>query len=96
MIANAAFLAAITVFLLLAWLAGELQFLAPYKAVLFREHGTLIAGAVLVLFANLCALYYTVARGLFLRETGRKLRHLDRQLGSDDTALEDLRPFLNP
>jgi hypothetical protein len=51
---------------------------------------------VLVLFLNLCALYYTVARTLFLRETGRKLRHLDRQLGSDDTALEDLRPFLNP
>jgi hypothetical protein len=96
MIANAAFLAAVTVFLLVAWLAGELQFLAPYKGVLFREHGTLIVGVVLVLFVNFCALYYTVARGLFLRETGRKLRHLDRQLGSDDTALEDLRPFLSP
>lgn len=96
MIANAAFLAAATVFMLVAWLAGELRFLAPYKAVLFREHGGLIGGLVLVLFLNLCALYYTVARTLFLRETGRKLRHLDRQLGSDDTALEDLRPFLNP
>ncbi len=96
MIANTAFLAAVTVFLLLAWLAGELKFLAPYKAVLFREHGAFIAGVVLALFANLCALYYSVARGLFLRETGRKLRHLDRQLGSDDTALEDLRPFLSP
>lgn len=96
MIANAAFLAAVTVFLLVAWLAGELRFLAPYKAVLFREHAVFLGGLVLVVFANLCALYYSVARGLFLRETGRKLRHLDRQLGSDDTALEDLRPFLNP
>ena len=37
MIANTAFLAALTVFLLAAWLAGELTFLAPYKATLFRE-----------------------------------------------------------
>lgn len=96
MIANAAFLAAVTEFLLLAWLAGELQFLAPYKAVLFRQHGTLLGGVLLILFLNLCALYYTVARWLFLRETGRKLQHLDRQLGSEDTALDDLRPFLQP
>lgn len=96
MIANAAFLAAVTEFLLLAWLAGALQFLAPYKAVLFRLHGPLLAGVLLILFLNLCALYYTVARWLFLRETGRKLQHLDRQLGSDDTALDDLRPFLQP
>ena len=32
MIANVAFLAAITTFLAVAWLAGELSFLAPYKA----------------------------------------------------------------
>src|SRR5439155_4199531 len=29
--ANAAFLSAITVFLLVGWIAGELRFLAPYK-----------------------------------------------------------------
>ena len=32
MIANVAFLSAITTFLAVAWLAGELSFLAPYKA----------------------------------------------------------------
>lgn len=96
MTANAAFLAAVTVFLLVAWLAGELRFLAPYKAVLFREHAALLGGLALVVFANLCALYYSVSRWLFLRDTGRKLRHMDQQLASDDTALEDLRPFLNP
>ena len=36
MIANAAFLAGLTVFLVAAWLAGELSFLAPYKATLFQ------------------------------------------------------------
>ena len=56
MIANTAFLAVITVFLLAGWLAGELSFLSPYKAPLFARHGWLIAGTVLVLFFNLSAL----------------------------------------
>ena len=94
MIANAAFLAALTVFLLVSWLAGELRFLAPHKSLLFHTHAPLLGGLDLVLFFNLCALNYSVARWLFLRETGRKLQHLDRQLSSDDTAIEDLRPFL--
>src|SRR6185436_15447312 len=53
MIANVAFLAAITTFLAVAWLAGELSFLAPYKAGIFRHHGTTIGLAVVVLFLNL-------------------------------------------
>ena len=48
MIANVAFLAALTTFLAVAWLAGELSFLAPYKAGLFRHHGLRIGLAVLV------------------------------------------------
>ena len=46
MIANTAFLAVITVFLLAGWLAGELTFLSPYKAPLFARHGWLIGGAL--------------------------------------------------
>jgi hypothetical protein len=95
MIANSAFLAALTLFLMAAWLAGELAFLAPYKATLFRQHGWFIAGLVLVVFFYLCALYYSVARWLFLRDSGRKLRHLDRQLGTPDAALEELGSHLD-
>ena len=94
MIANSAFLAALTVFLLVAWLAGELRFLAPHKSLLFSRHGTLILFLALLVFLNLCAAYYSIARWLFLRDTGRKLLHLDRQLTSDDAVLEDLRTFL--
>ena len=96
MIANCAFLAGVTVFLLAAWLAGELVFLAPYKATLFRRHGWFIGGAALVLFFNLCAAYYTMARWLLLRDAGRKLLHLDRQLGTRDAAIQDLEPRLEP
>ena len=39
MIANTAFLAAVTTFLIVAWLAGELSYLSAYKTALFRLHG---------------------------------------------------------
>ena len=94
MIANTAFLAALTVFLLAAWLAGELTFLASYKVALFRMHGMFIAGMTLVVFLNLCAAYYTVARWFFLRETGRKLTHIDRQLITSEGVHEDVPPQL--
>ena len=44
------------------------------------RHGWFIGGAALLLFLNLSAVYYSVARWLFLRDAGRKLLHLDRQL----------------
>ena len=94
MIANTAFLAALTFFLLAAWLAGELSFLAPYKAALFRLHGTFIVSAALIVFLNLCALFYALARWLFLRDTGRKLTHVDRQLIGSEGVHEDLPPQL--
>ena len=43
-----------------------------------------------------CAFYYSVARWLFLRDAGRKLLHLDRQLATSDAALEDLGSHLEP
>ena len=94
MIANVAFLAAITVFLIAAWLAGELSFLAPFKVPIFGRHGHLIAGAALLLFFNLCAIYYSIGRWLFLRDAGRKLQHIDRQLTTPDAVLDDLRLHL--
>ena len=94
MIANTAFLAALTVFLVAAWLAGELTFLAPYKTALFRMDGMFIAGMTLLVFLNLCAAYYALARWFFLREMGRKLTHVDRQLIASDGVHEDLPPEL--
>jgi hypothetical protein len=94
MIQNVAFLAALTLFLLAAWLAGELSFLAPHKALLFRRHGLVIGAGGLLVFFNLCALYYAAARWLFLRDTGRKLTHVDQQLATTDAVHQDLRNHL--
>jgi len=90
MIANAAVLAALTTFLLAAWLAGELTVLSPYKVALFRLHGSLILGAALLVFLHLCAAFYTAARWLFLRDTGRKLTHLDQQLLASERVHPDV------
>lgn len=95
MIASAALLAALVVFLLAAWLAGELTFLAPYKATLFRRHVEVLGVGTLLLFLNLFALFYGISRWIFLRDAGRKLTHVDRQLGTADTVHEDLRPHVN-
>ena len=53
MVTNVAFLAALTVFLFGAWLAGELTFLARFKGLLFRRHGLAIAAGALLVFFNL-------------------------------------------
>ena len=91
MMANAAFLAGLTTFVLAAWLAAELSFLAPYKAAIFRTYGPHIVAGILLVFVNLVGTYYLIARWLFLRDAGRKLTHIDRQLRSTPGLHDDLR-----
>jgi hypothetical protein len=90
MIANSAFLAAMAVLLLLFWVMGELEFLAPYKHAILPGYLWVIVGSVVVLFLNLFALFYMATRHLFLKETGRKLAHVERQLQTPDTVVRDL------
>ena len=91
MMANAAFLAGLTTFVLATWLAAELSFLAPYKAAIFRTYSLHILAGVVLVFVNLLGMYYLIARWLFLRDAGRKLTHLDRQLRSAPGLHDDLR-----
>ena len=42
------------------------------------------------MFLNLFALFYLIARGLFLKDTGRKLAHVEKQLRTGDTIVRDL------
>ncbi|MEA2674984.1 MAG: hypothetical protein QOI92_2176, partial [Chloroflexota bacterium] len=43
-----------------------------------------------VVFLNLFALFYLIARSLFLKETGRKLAVVEKQLRTGDTIVRDL------
>lgn len=87
MIANALIL---TIALLLAlgfWLMGELKFLIPYRHILIHQYGTLILAWVAVLFMNLFAAVYAIQRKLFLKDTGRKLAHLDKQAATGQSSV---------
>jgi hypothetical protein len=90
MIANSAFLAAMMIVLLLFVLMDQLSFLVPYKRLLFTQYLWVIVTAIAVTFVNLFALFYTLTRRLFLKDTGRKLAHVDRQLLTRDTIVRDL------
>ena len=64
--------------------------LAPYKRLILADYGLVILGALVVVFLNLFALFYLIGRGLFLKETGRKLAHVEKQLRTGDTIVRDL------
>ncbi len=79
MIANALLF---TIAILLAygfWLLDQLKFMARYKGVLFHAYGSTILIFAAVLFVNLFGIALAISRGFFLKNTGRKLSHLDKQ-----------------
>jgi hypothetical protein len=87
MIANALFITLAVLLALGFWLMGELKFFIPYKAVLLHEYGQILLTYVVVMSANLFAATFSLTRKFFLKDTGRKLSHLDKQLHFGDTEV---------
>jgi hypothetical protein len=87
MIANALLIAIAFLLALGFWLMGELKFFIPYRRFLFHEYGSAILIYVAVLFANLFAATLALIRKFLLKDTGRKLFHLDKQLHIGETAV---------
>jgi hypothetical protein len=85
MIRNSLFVSAVAVILLLMGLMKRLEFLAPWKTILFAHCGASIALFVAVLGLNLFAATLAVNRKILLKDTGRKLSHFDNQLQADGT-----------
>ena len=90
MIANSAFLAAMVLMLVTFCIAGQLSFLAPYKHLILRQYGAVIVAALAIAFLNLFAVCYLLTRSLFLKDTGRKLAHVEKQLRTGDSIVADL------
>jgi hypothetical protein len=61
------------------WLLDQLMFMARYKKVLYHAYGTTILIFLTVLFLNLFGAVLAIGRRFFLKNTGRKLSHLDKQ-----------------
>ncbi len=87
MIANALFAATGLTLALLFFLANELRFLIPYRLLLVHQYGMAILTFIAVLFVNLTGAMFTFGRRFFLKDTGRKLAHFDRELNAGRTPM---------
>jgi len=73
-------LATIAILLALGfWLLGQLKFLVPYRHILFHQYGAVLLLWLAILFINVFAALYAIQRKFFLKDTGRKLTHVDNQ-----------------
>ena len=87
MIANALFAAAVVTLAVLFFLADKLRFLAPYRFLLVQHYLPAILISFTILFVNLTAAFFTLARRFFLKDTGSKLAHFDRELNAGRTPM---------
>jgi hypothetical protein len=92
MIRSSLFVSATALLLILFGLMNRLEFLAASKRALFMHCGGSMAIFIGILGLNLFAATLAINRKLFLKDTGRKLRHFDNQLQAGSP--EGLPPFL--
>ena len=93
MIKNAFFITTILFLALILLLLEECKFLIPYRELLLYKYGTTILTFAAVLFLNVFTAIYLLCRKLFLKDTGRKLVHLDKQFRTGSIA-EELSRYL--
>ena len=89
MIANAVFVATLIFLALGFWLSQELRFLVPWRSFILHTCLQSIALYCALLFANLLGLAVWIERKFFLRDTGRKLRHLDQEIHTGQSELSE-------
>lgn len=82
MLANALIFTIAILLALFFWLMSELKFLIPYKHLLVHQYGTILIAWLAIVFVNLFAGVYAVQRKFFLKDTGRKLSHIDHQVAA--------------
>jgi len=94
MIRSVLFVTALILLALGLWLLGECRFLIPYKALIWHQYGPTILTFSAVLFLNVFTAVYLVCRKLFLKDTGRKLAHVDKQLRTGQSISDELSRYL--
>jgi hypothetical protein len=90
MIGNALFATTICFLAMGLFVMQECQFLIPYRQLLWQKYATPIALFAAVVFINVFAAFYLICRKVFLKDTGQKLAHLEKQLRSGGTISEEL------
>jgi hypothetical protein len=87
MIRNALFASTTVLVAALFLLLDRLTFLAPSKKLLFLHCGGSMAVFATALGLNLFAAFLAINRKFFLKDTGKKLAHLDKHLQSGDNDI---------
>src|SRR5262249_22461839 len=90
MIANALLASCTLLLALLFYLMSACRFLIPYRRIILHDYGALIVLCAAVLFVNVFALVYSAGRMLGLKDPGRKLADLDKQLHGGGPIARDL------
>ena len=90
MIANSIFVASIVWLAVAMYLLAELSFLAQYRDFILDRYNSSILAFGVLLFLNLTALAYMINRKIFLKDTGMKLAHVEKQLRTGSTISAEL------
>jgi len=72
------------------FLLDQCRFLIPYRSLLLQRYGATILLFAALLFINIYAAIYFGVRKLLLKETGRKLAHVEKQLRTGQSISEEL------
>ena len=68
-------------------LLERLRFLAPFRDLILAQYRDYIIGYCVLLFFNIFGVFFMVYRKFFFKDTGRKLKHLEKQLETEDHIL---------
>jgi hypothetical protein len=90
MVRSSAFLSVAIVAACGVCLLGQLSFLAPYRTVILHQYAPWIASFIGLFAINLFGLVLAISRRLFLRDTGRKLAHVEKQLRTGSSISDEL------
>jgi hypothetical protein len=70
-------------------LMSQMHFLVPWRSLIVHAYLQPIATYCALLFANILGLTIWIERKFFLRDTGRKLKHLDQEIHTGQSELSE-------
>lgn len=90
MLANAFFASTVVFLAIEFYLLAECKFLIPCRALLLHDHGMTILIFAALLFGNFLAGFFALGRRFFLKDTGKKLAHPEKQLRGRESISQEL------
>jgi hypothetical protein len=90
MVTNVFFATTILFIALGFFLLEQCEFLIPFRTLIVEKYGLVILVFATLLFLNIYAALYFAVRKLLLKETGRKLAHVEKQLRTGQSISEEL------